>query len=132
MHLFFKQLITGIFIGLIFLGSFKEAAVYIVFKINQPYIVKNLCIERDIAESTCKGCCQLKEKINETRQQEPNVPNSQKQQKEISSFSFYLSHQRLTPMCNFRQIASTVATSVNNQYAYLSTCDCFHPPKTKV
>lgn len=129
MPLIFKQLISGFFIGLIFLGSFNEAAVYVVFKMNQSYIAKNLCMERDNPESTCKGCCQLKKKIDQTRQQEQNMPVSQKQQKEISAISFYLSNLTLSSFLDQMKPHNSICTFYNNHYAFLSIHDFFHPPK---
>jgi hypothetical protein len=38
--------------------------VWIDFKINQEYIAANLCIEKDIEESTCKGSCHLKKELD--------------------------------------------------------------------
>ncbi|MBX3044125.1 MAG: hypothetical protein KIT33_04380 [Candidatus Kapabacteria bacterium] len=41
---------------------------YLLFKINQNYFAENLCVEKDIPENSCQGCCQLQESINETEE----------------------------------------------------------------
>ncbi len=52
---------------------------YLVFKINQKYIAKNLCVERENPENTCNGCCQLNKVLDEednenTKSEEINFP----------------------------------------------------------
>ena len=41
---------------------------------NQDYIAKNLCIEKDVEGSTCKGCCQLKKRMNEQQESKKEFP----------------------------------------------------------
>lgn len=53
--------------------------VYIVidFKIHQDQIAKELCVEKDIPESSCKGKCQLEKKLSDTEEKESrNWPES--------------------------------------------------------
>lgn len=45
---------------------------YLLFKINQSYFAENLCIEKDIPENSCQGCCQLQESMNETEEDSTN------------------------------------------------------------
>lgn len=53
--------------------------VYIIveFKIHQDQIAKELCVEKDIPESSCKGKCQLEKKLSDTEEKESrNWPES--------------------------------------------------------
>jgi hypothetical protein len=67
---FFLVVIIGI-------SSFKHASIYVAFKLNQKSIAKNLCVERDVEDSTCGGCCQLKKKQEEQNTKE-DAPNPQR------------------------------------------------------
>ncbi len=48
--------------------SFQEASFYLFFKINQDYIAKNLCVEKDVQGSKCKGHCHLKKILKQTKE----------------------------------------------------------------
>ena len=50
----------------IFFAVSPHVSYYLLFKINQNYIAKNLCVQKDIPENTCQGCCQLQEVMNDT------------------------------------------------------------------
>ena len=121
----------GVFIGLlsllILLGSFKEAAIYLSFKLNQNYIAKNLCVEKDIENSTCKGCCQLKEKLDENRaQEEKQVP--ERQRKQVNPIILdCLSIQDELALSQFELAAFEFNTA--DSYSYENLFDIFHPPK---
>lgn len=52
-------LVTSL-IGIILFSSSPYFSYYLIFKLNQKYIAKNLCVERDNPENECLGCCQLK------------------------------------------------------------------------
>jgi hypothetical protein len=41
----------------------KDALVYGVFKIQQDYLSKNVCVEREMSESHCKGGCVLTDRL---------------------------------------------------------------------
>lgn len=113
------------------LGTFKEAAVFVSFKLNQSYIAKNLCVERDNPESTCHGCCQLKEKLAETREQEQNVPVPEKQQKETSTIVLFWS---IYPFFSFSKnlgVFQPMFEYLTNHYKFLSANDFFRPPKMR-
>lgn len=51
----------------------SNIVIFINFKIHQEYIAKNLCVEKEIENNTCMGCCQLKKEINENE-----IPNQLK------------------------------------------------------
>ena len=62
------RIITSIFLILVVsLVSFQEATFYVLFKINQNYIAQNLCVEKNIKKSKCKGHCQLKKIVEESK-----------------------------------------------------------------
>jgi hypothetical protein len=72
--------------------------VYIIvdFKIHQKQIAKELCVEKDIPESSCKGKCQLEKKLKETEEKESrNWPESisHKTEQHFVPLSVQLLHQ---------------------------------------
>ncbi|MFK7757804.1 MAG: hypothetical protein AB8B53_12815 [Flavobacteriales bacterium] len=56
-------LVTGIVFGLS-LNSFIVAH----FEYNYDYIVTELCVEKDVKDSCCKGSCQLSEELSKADQ----------------------------------------------------------------
>ncbi len=82
-----KQLLSTILILSILSFQFTDLLIYLSFKINQDYIAKNLCVEKDIEGSTCKGCCQLKKKLEKSTEQKEQVPPTQNSKQNINFFS---------------------------------------------
>ena len=70
------RIATSIFLILIVsLVSFQEATFYAFFKLNQDYIAKNLCVEKEVKESKCKGHCQLTKMLEENKEiPSPEMP----------------------------------------------------------
>jgi regulatory protein YycI of two-component signal transduction system YycFG len=65
--------IFAVFAVLVFLlNLFYASFVWVNFKVNQDYIANNLCIEKDIEESTCKGNCQLKKELIKAEEKKGN------------------------------------------------------------
>ena len=55
--------------------SFQEATFYAFFKLNQDYFAKNLCVEKEIKTSKCKGHCQLTKMLEENKElPSPDMP----------------------------------------------------------
>lgn len=63
--------------------------VFFNFKMNQDYISKNLCVEKEIVESTCKGNCQLKIELKKVeKKSETPFENKSMVESEISVLYF--------------------------------------------
>jgi hypothetical protein len=58
---------------LILTTALRDGFVLLGFKINQQYIAKNLCIERNYEGSLCHGSCQLKLRLSENHEQSKNA-----------------------------------------------------------
>ena len=50
---------------------------------NQDYIAKNLCVEKDVEGSTCQGCCQLKKRMEEQQESKKALPPVQTEKHSI-------------------------------------------------
>ena len=98
--------------------------IYLSFKINQETIAKNLCIEKDVEGSVCKGCCQLKKKLAHQQEQKKQVPPAENEKQNLTffsedniiSYSFCAAVQTIKPK-SFHNFDSQYNHSV------------FHPPK---
>jgi len=62
------RIATSIFLILVIsMVSLQEATFYAFFKLNQDYFAKNLCVEKEIKESKCKGHCQLRKIVKKSK-----------------------------------------------------------------
>lgn len=110
------------------LPVFSKVAIFIHFKIKQDYISKTLCINKDIPNSTCKGRCHLKNKLEKQDEQEQKqLPKSQLEKFQeitfvainVSSFNFF----------EKKPTAFLLSLFLNDFYKFDYYLDFFHPPK---
>lgn len=99
--------------------------VCIDFKINQDYIARVLCINRDKPEVQCNGHCVLMQKLKKTQETEQSKENqtSKKQTFEtfcesLLDFNASVFPPKSPDFSDYRQPATSTYTS-----------DIFHPPK---
>ncbi len=119
-----KFLISFILVCAIFSFQFSELLVLASFKINQDYIAKNLCIEKDVEGSTCQGCCQLKKKMHEQQEQKKELPP---QQTEKQNIDFCV--QSLGINCGLYPTIENLIFNSSSKYSFLNALKVFHPPK---
>jgi len=94
------------------------------FKINQDFIAKNLCIEKDVEGSSCKGCCQLKKKLNEQQEQKKELPPIQDNKQDFNFFST----EKNQSNCLAGSFQKGFSVYLDN-YHFLIETNVFHPPK---
>lgn len=104
--------------------QFSELLIFVSFKINQEYIAKNHCVERDVEGSTCKGCCQLKKRMNEQQESKKALPPVQTEKQNIDfwnqpAFSWKFYYPKSNKFIIIRA----------NYYIFLLAECIFHPPK---
>lgn len=99
--------------------------VYIDFKINQDYISRVLCINRDKPELKCNGHCVLMEKLKETQDTEQSPDNQANKKQNFETFCESL------PDFQTRTFPSKSEKHRIYQILFLShfSSDVFHPPK---
>ena len=119
-----KSLIAVLLAGTIAWHILAEAAVYISFKINQDYIEKYLCVNRDNPESECHGCCQLEKEMKKQQETKSNMPDTQLKKIEIQYFPTSLNNLKLFPSDFEKHIQPY-------QYPRYSKAfkEIFHPPR---
>lgn len=116
----------SIFLAIIILASsIKELAIVLSFKIQQDYIAKNLCVERDIEDSECGGCCQLNKKLTEQHEEEKETLPSRKLTNTIDFFYTLKNETNLVETgsgLTYQYFRASI-------YSDKSTGNIFHPPK---
>jgi len=110
------------------LPSLTKIGILIDFKINQDFIAKVLCIDKEKPMSTCNGKCYLSEQLRKAEEQEEKqAPTNKKERLEVvyyyskSSFDLLiytgLFVSKLNPAC------------VDEFYSSSFIADIFRPPK---
>ena len=67
--------ITLILLALLVVSSIsKDTLTFLLFKLNQDYIAKNLCEKKDEANNSCCGSCYLKKKLTENHNKDVKGP----------------------------------------------------------
>ncbi len=71
-----KLTVTLLLIFSVLLQPVTRVVIYFSFKVNQEYIVKNLCEKRDVPESACQGNCLLSKKLKQQEKTDTGQPKS--------------------------------------------------------
>lgn len=125
MHSFFGLL----FATLIFLQPVSKAAIFISFKLNQEYIAKNLCENKDKPKMHCNGNCQLMKDLKKAEKQEQkNVPFELKESSESVYYQALISYEFLKETLEFLNSKSFFYQLEKRPSDYLS--NIFHPPQS--
>ncbi|ELR71084.1 hypothetical protein C900_03048 [Fulvivirga imtechensis AK7] len=69
------QIALGFLAFIMMVKAMMIPVVYIDFKINQDYIARVLCINRDKPELNCNGHCILMQKLKKTQETEQSQEN---------------------------------------------------------
>ena len=114
----------SIFMILVILSTqFSELMVYISFKMNQDYITKNLCVEKDVKDSTCMGCCQLEKRINNQQESKKELPAPQIFKYD---FAFYITSEDFS---HYADTALILEKGHFQLYKYTLEHRVFRPPQ---
>jgi len=122
-----RLLFAIVLVSLLMVQPFIHTWIYVSFKLNQEYIAKTSCIQKDVEINNCHGCCQLKKELAETKDHEQKDIPFNKTKVELSVYPCPESHK-------FR-FSSHLSNQVNysdqhiqfSPSTYLS--GIFHPPK---
>jgi hypothetical protein len=104
--------------------QFSEILIFLSFKINQETIAKTLCIEKDVENSTCKGCCQLKKKLADQHEQKEKLPPVENSKNNID----LLASERVE-LFLFPPPADAEQNELTPEYTSLNLFRIFHPPR---
>lgn len=70
-------LLLGIFTLSYTAFSVRHSLPYLHYNLNKEYVAKNLCVNKDLPESTCQGKCYLKDQLKKSVTQENGTESSQ-------------------------------------------------------
>lgn len=125
-----KSISGCLLIFLLLSQPLSKTWIYISFKINQAYIAKNLCVQKNIEGNKCKGCCQLKKELKKVEDQEQkSLPKEINLKTEVVYYS-----QPTTISCtNHIFLLKNFSYSSFDQHFKNSSAitDIFHPPQIK-
>ena len=105
--------------------AFSYQLIYISFKMNQEYIVANLCVQKNEPVNTCHGHCQLTNKMQDHEKQKNDFPLIQDG---WINFCFLRSANRFI----FKLMLSQVRDQkifTSSFYTSVFIHNIFHPPK---
>jgi hypothetical protein len=95
-----------------------------MFKLNQDYIAKNLCINRFDAIPICMGSCYLEDQFNSKDQQQQNAPDFK------NAEAFFYCEQLVNKETSLHTIAGDIQYPEYGDYyipsGYIHAV--FHPP----
>ena len=121
-----KHVVAHFLISAILLHLLAEFAVLVSFKINQDYIAEFLCINRNVPESNCNGCCHLKKELNEQQENKENLPESEIKKIEIQYFADESEFSK-----NKNKNPKPTSFFYLNNTGILNPDNIFHPPQKR-
>lgn len=95
-YFFLKFLFTILLSAVLLFPTFGNMMVYFTFKINQDEIVKTICIQRQLANNTCNGNCELQKSLKKL--------DSEKKSESNFKENFELVYTQFTPQYEFTPI----------------------------
>ncbi|NML57996.1 hypothetical protein [Chryseobacterium cheonjiense] len=112
-------------IFIIFTIALRPVLPLINYAVNYDYIVKNLCENRNIPQSTCKGKCYVSKELAKTEKQ-----STTNQTAKISGIDVFISHEILSFSMNNQFNVSNKKS--DSSYINFHTSEyfsrIFHPP----
>ncbi|MCY1659871.1 hypothetical protein [Chryseobacterium sp. SL1] len=112
-------------IFIIFTIALRPVLPLINYAFNYDYIVKNLCENRNIPQSTCKGKCYVEKELAKTEKQ-----SNTNQTVKISGLDVFISHEILSFSDNSQ--LSVLNKNSDSRYINFHTSEyfsrIFHPP----
>jgi len=97
---------------------------YIQYELNKEFIIKTLCVERNMEVNTCQGKCHLNKEIEKNAdKEEPHSIPSQNPENEIFFISLYGFNS--PPPGTISNIPCLYFTN----YRFLIENNHFHPPE---
>lgn len=106
-------------------ATFSQTLICMAFEINQNYIARYLCVNRNNPHSSCNGHCYLSKQLA-AHEKSPGTTNTIKEKTDVL---LYLN----VSVNNTENIVSSVNKKQHSQYSFCLQQVCsefFHPPAT--
>lgn len=122
----FKKILSCFFITVIFCVAAKDLLVYTQFKLDQDFIAKVLCINKEKPDLQCEGKCFLMQKLQENHDDDSqDFPTLSDERQTIEGY--------MTDLPELKSTGLEYASGVNYvpAFSFQSVAfDFFHPPET--
>jgi hypothetical protein len=118
-----RILILTLALSGIMLQGMSELVVYSAFRVNQEYIAKNLCEQRQVKHNCCQGKCQLRKELKENEQRQ-SPTSSQVRMETVQLFCDAFESPTVgteAVKVNYHLFSSPVSNRM--------TASIFHPPR---
>ena len=112
----FNKILSVLLIFFFFVITGQNTIAYLYFKINQNYIAKNICVQKDIKDNYCLGNCYLaaiEKRLNEN--QKENSTNTTP----VKYNTDYLQEYIANYIYKFRKTESVLILNRKNTYQVL-------------
>jgi hypothetical protein len=122
--------VTAIFLLLAFMAmTFSRAVIMVDFYINQDYIAKTSCENRDKPMLHCCGKCQLHKRLAKEDNQDKNNPERRSENRNEVLFCQELTHGFTTP---FMDLSCTSYPASSTGVPIDQPSFIFHPPAARL
>ncbi|QBJ87637.1 hypothetical protein DDI74_15765 [Chryseobacterium gleum] len=117
------RIILSIFI--IFTVALRPVLPLVNYAVNYDYIVKNLCENRNVPQSTCNGKCYVEKELAKTEKQ-----SNSSQTIKIAGLDVFISHDILSfsTQLNSELVTGVPDSSYFNSHSSEYFSRIFHPP----
>ena len=111
----------------ILLPVIGKSWILISFKLNQESIAQNLCVQRNVKNNSCHGCCQLKKRLAEKdKQEQKQLPRGSNEK------SSFIADYFIKELTNTFYFSSSRKSSFQNHFGSLLNVPLeglFRPPQ---
>jgi len=121
-----KQLITIFLMVIWFCQLSGRYIVMFEFYINQEYVARNLCVNKDKPQLHCNGQCHLKKQLNEEDKRDNNNPERRADNKHEIFYDASFSIADITPAYTTLSITHNNPDRIGTPIDQSRTI--FHPP----
>ncbi len=105
-------------------STFDQVVIQSVFRVNQDYIARTLCVNKEKPMLHCNGMCFMARKLREQEKQEQQAPNL-KREKFDADFSLLLKQFDLT---TFSPLSKPLFYTSDDTILSAALRPVFHPP----
>lgn len=119
-----RQQIIALFINVIIV--FQPVIPFLEYEVFHDYIVKHLCVNRDVPGSCCEGKCYLEKSLNKAGAGATSDKENKAPEKRIQQFESNLPKEKINMGCFFNLPVSFADICV--PYTFQNCEEFFHPP----
>jgi hypothetical protein len=121
-----RNWIAILILSSILLQTFSRAGIYISFKVNQDYIARVLCVNKDKPKLNCNGKCFLAKKLKQAEQAEQQKVLLKTLEVNLCCQDWYTFDFQRTAFVRVPQLVSFYLLKP----AFASPLSIFHPPRS--